>query len=99
LRASRVNATGSIGLIGVYIAPDPGAKDEQSKKGIYPFPVAEFFDNGITIGSGQAPVKKYSEYLRDLIVTGRAKPGRIVIHHIQIDEAPDAYDKTLHLPM
>ena len=80
-------------MIGVYIAPDPGAKDEQSRKGIYPSPVAEFFDKGITIGSGQAPVKKYNEYLRDLIVTGRAKPSRIVSHHIQIDEAPDAYDK------
>jgi threonine dehydrogenase-like Zn-dependent dehydrogenase len=28
-----------------------------------------------------------------LIVNGRAKPGRIVSHHINIDEAPEAYDK------
>jgi threonine dehydrogenase-like Zn-dependent dehydrogenase len=75
------------------MAPDPGAKDEQSKKGISPFPVADFFDKGITMGSGQAPVKKYNEYLRDLIVTGRAKPGNIVSHHIKIDDASDAYDK------
>jgi glutathione-independent formaldehyde dehydrogenase len=26
-------------------------------------------------------------------VSGRAKPGQIVSHRIQIDEAPDAYDK------
>ena len=88
-----VNATGSIGMIGVYIAPDPGAKNAEAKKGIFPFPVAEFFDKGITMGSGQAPVKKYNEYLRDLIVNGRAKPSQIVSHRIQIDEAPDAYDK------
>jgi glutathione-independent formaldehyde dehydrogenase len=88
-----VNPTGSIGMIGVYIAPDPGAKSEQSKEGIFPFPVAEFFDKGITMGSGQAPVKKYNEYLRDLIVNGRAKPSKIVSHHIRIDEAPDAYAK------
>ena len=87
-----VNATGHVGLIGVYIAPDPGAKGD-AKKGIYPFPVADFFDKGITMGSGQAPVKKYNEYLRDLIVNGRAKPSKIVSHHIHIDEAPDAYDK------
>ena len=68
-----VNATGSIGMIGVYIAPDPGAKNAEAKKGIFPFPVAEFFDKGITMGSGQAPVKKYNEYLRDLIVNG---PGQ-----------------------
>ena len=65
-----VNATGHVGLIGVYIAPDPGAKGD-AKKGIYPFPVADFFDKGITMGSGQAPAKKYNEYLRDLIVNAR----------------------------
>jgi glutathione-independent formaldehyde dehydrogenase len=88
-----VNPTGSIGVIGVYIAPDPGAKSEHGKKGIYPFRIADFFDKGISMGSGQAPVKKYNEYLRDLIVNGKAKPSKIVSHHIDIDDAPDAYDK------
>jgi glutathione-independent formaldehyde dehydrogenase len=88
-----VNATGHVGLIGVYIAPDPGAKGEDAKKGVYKFPIADFFDKGVTMGSGQAPVKKYNEYLRDLIVNGRAKPSQIVSHRIPIDEAPDAYDK------
>jgi glutathione-independent formaldehyde dehydrogenase len=87
-----VNPTGTIGMIGVYMSPDPGAKGD-AKQGIFPFRVAEFFDKGITMGSGQAPVKKYNEYLRDLIVNGRAKPGQIVSHHIDIDDAPDAYDK------
>ena len=45
------------------------------------------------MGSGQAPVKKYNEYLRDLIVNGRAKPSKIVSHHIRIDDAPGAYEK------
>lgn len=88
-----VNATGHVGMIGVYIAPDPGAKSEEAKKGIYRFPVADFFDKGITMGSGQAPVKKYNEYLRDLIISGRAKPSKIVSHHIPIEDAPDAYAK------
>jgi glutathione-independent formaldehyde dehydrogenase len=38
-------------------------------------------------------VKRYNEYLRDLIVNGRAKPSKIVSHHIRIDDAPHAYDK------
>ena len=42
---------------------------------------------------GQAPVKKYNEYLRDLILQWRANPAKIVSHHIPIDQAPDAYDK------
>lgn len=88
-----VNPTGHVGLIGVYIAPDPGGKNENAKNGVYNFPIADFFDKGITMGSGQAPVKKYNEYLRDLIVNGRAKPSQIVSHRIPIDEAPDAYSK------
>jgi glutathione-independent formaldehyde dehydrogenase len=88
-----VNPTGAVGVIGVYIAPDPGAKDEKQKKGIFPFPLADFFAKGLTIGTGQAPVKKYNEYLRDLIISGRAKPSKIVSHHINIDQAPDAYSK------
>lgn len=56
-----VNATGCIAVIGVYITPDPGAKTEDAKIGIFPFPIADFFDQGISMGSGQAPVKKYNE--------------------------------------
>jgi glutathione-independent formaldehyde dehydrogenase len=88
-----VNATGHLCIIGVYLAPDPGAKDKQAKQGIFPIPVAEIFDKSLTIGGGQAPVKKYNEYLRDLIVNGRAKPSKIVSHHIDIDDVPEAYEK------
>lgn len=88
-----VNAAGNIALIGVYMAPDPGGKDEQAKQGIYPLPIGDMFDNAVTIGMGQAPVKKYNEYLRDLIIQGKAHPGQIVSHHIRIDKAPEAYDK------
>ncbi|MGC1783095.1 MAG: glutathione-independent formaldehyde dehydrogenase [Acidobacteriaceae bacterium] len=91
--AELVNPTGSIGIIGVYLAPDPLAPNEQAKKGVYPLPIAKFWDNGISFGMGQTPVKKYSEYLRDLIIAGRAKPSQIVSHHIEIDEAVDAYKK------
>jgi hypothetical protein len=41
----------------------------------------------------RTPVKKYSEHLRDLIIAGRAKPSQIVSHHIEIEEAVDAYKK------
>lgn len=91
--AKVVNPAGNICLIGVYMMPDPGGKTEQEKQGIYPLPIGELFDKAITIGMGQCPVKKYNEYLRDLIIQGRAHPGRIVSHHIDIEEAPEAYDR------
>jgi len=55
--------------------------------------MADFFDKALSLGTGQAPVKRYNEYLRDLIVNGHAKPSKIVSHHIEIDEAPEAYQK------
>jgi glutathione-independent formaldehyde dehydrogenase len=88
-----VNAAGAIGLIGVYMAPDPGAPNEQAKQGTYPLPIGKLFDKAVEIGMGQAPVKRYNEYLRDLIIEGRVKPSQIVSHHIRIDKAPDAYEK------
>lgn len=42
---------------------------------------------------GQCPVKRYNAFLRDLIVDGRAKPGRIITHRIRMSEAPGAYSK------
>lgn len=42
---------------------------------------------------GQAPVKRYNEYLRDLIVAGRAKPSVIVSHRLPLEKAPEAYEK------
>lgn len=93
LCAKVVNAAGNICLIGVYMAPDPGGKNEEEKQGIHPLPIGELFDKAVTIGMGQCPVKKYNEYLRDLIVQGKAHPGKIVSQHIKIEDAPDAYDK------
>ena len=42
---------------------------------------------------GQANVKRYNRYLRDLIVAGRAIPSQSVSHEIPLEGAPEAYDK------
>lgn len=88
-----VNPGGSIALIGVYTDTDPGAEDGDKKLGIFPFHIGKVFSKGLTIRGGQTPVKKYSEYLRDLIVNGRAKPSKIITQHIRIEDAPKAYKK------
>ena len=38
-------------------------------------------------------MKRYNAYLRDLIISGRAKPSFIVSHRLTLDDAPDAYRK------
>ena len=88
-----VNPTGSIGIVGVYLPQDPGGSDEKKKKGIIDVALGDLFDHGVTIGMGQTPVKKYNVYLRDLILSGRAKPSQIVSHRISLDEVPEAYRK------
>jgi hypothetical protein len=48
---------------------------------------------GLQVGTGQAPVKRYNRYLRDLIIARRAKPSFVVSHELPLDQAPMAYDK------
>ncbi len=89
--ARLVNPTGMIGLIGVYFPSDPGANTAEAKKGEYLLPLGQLWANGITTATGQAPVKRYNAFLRDLIVAGRAKPSFIVSHRLPLSEAAEAF--------
>ncbi|MDP8952801.1 MAG: aldehyde dehydrogenase, partial [Actinomycetota bacterium] len=40
-----------------------------------------------------ANVKRYNRELRDLIVSGRAKPSFVVSKELPLDDAPDAYHR------
>ncbi len=86
-----VRATGHIGVVGVYVPEDPQAATEEAKHGRVAFDYGTAFTKGISIGSGQCPVMKYNRELRDLIISGRAKPSFIVSHELGLDEAPEAY--------
>ncbi|MBF0671086.1 MAG: glutathione-independent formaldehyde dehydrogenase [Salinibacterium sp.] len=86
-----VRATGSLGVVGVYVPEDPGAATENAKEGRIAFNYGEAFTKGLSIAGGQCPVKKYNRYLRDLIIQGRATPSQIVSHELSLEEAPGAY--------
>ena len=88
-----VRATGSIGVVGVYEPEDPGASSEGAKDGRYGFDFGTAFTKGISIGTGQCPVKKYNRYLRDLIIREQASPSVIVSHEASLEDAVEAYDK------
>ncbi len=90
---SVVRSAGAIGVVGVYMPSDPQAATEGAKEGRIGWDYGTFFTKGLRMGTGQAPVKRYNRQLRDLILTGRAKPSFIVSHEVTLDEAPDAYDK------
>ena len=88
-----INSTGNLGIVGVYMVGDPNGATKQAKEGVLELPWAEIFEKGISLGTGQCPVKKYNMYLRDLIISGRAKPSFIVSHRLPLEDAPDAYLK------
>jgi glutathione-independent formaldehyde dehydrogenase len=88
-----VRATGAIGVVGVYNPTDPGGATEEAKEGRIAFDFGTAFTKGISIGTGQCPVKRYNRELRDLIIHGKATPGSIVSHELSLDEAPHAFDQ------
>ena len=86
-----VRSTGAIGVIGVYMPEDPGAATEGAKEGRIGFDYGTLFSKGLRMGTGQAPVKRYNRQLRDLIVAGRATPGLLVSHELDLAEGLTAY--------
>jgi glutathione-independent formaldehyde dehydrogenase len=88
-----VKTTGGIGVVGVYVPSDPQAASEGAQQGRIGFDYGTFFQKGQQMGTGQCPVKRYNERLRDLIVAGQARPSLLVSHELSLDEAPAAYEK------
>ncbi len=86
-----VRTTGGIGVVGVYVPENPGAADEGAKEGRIGFDYGTFFTKGQSMGTGQAPAKRYNRQLRDLITAGRATPSFIVSHELPLTDAADGY--------
>jgi glutathione-independent formaldehyde dehydrogenase len=87
-----VKATGTIGVVRVFVPQDPGARDPLAKKGQVAFDVEKFWFKGQKMGAGQCNVKAYNRRLRDLIHHGRANPSLIISHELPLEEVPSAYD-------
>ena len=86
-----VKFTGGIGSVGVFIPQDPGSPNELGKKGEIAFDYGLHWFKGQSLGSGQAPIKRYNRELRALIHAGKAKPSWIVSHELPLAQAPDGY--------
>jgi glutathione-independent formaldehyde dehydrogenase len=91
--AAVINPTGFAGIIGVYMPEDPGATTKNLQNGVMKIPFGTYWSKGITIGTGQAPVKRYNEMLRDLIIAGKAHPGMIVSHDVALKDAAEYYER------
>lgn len=86
-----VRPTGALGVVGVYPSQDPKSSDKLEKEGQIAFDFGEFFEKGLSMGSGQCNVKRYNRHLAKLIEKGKAKPSFLVSHELALEEAADAY--------
>ena len=86
-----VKATGGIGVVGVFLPEDPGAKDKLAKEGKIAFDFGQLWIKGQHVATGQANVKAYNRKLSNLIEAGKAKPSWIISHELPLDQAPEAY--------
>jgi glutathione-independent formaldehyde dehydrogenase len=88
-----VNPTGALGIAGVYVGRDPEAAEKLGKRGHMDVPWATLFRKGIKVGFGRTDDERYNVHLRNMIVSGRAKPSFVVSHHISFEEVEEAYKK------
>ena len=86
-----VKATGTLGIVGVYVPQDPHAQDKLAKMGQIAFDFGKFWFKGQKMGTGQCNVKAYNRRLMDLIHHGKANSSMIISHEMPLEEAPDAY--------
>jgi glutathione-independent formaldehyde dehydrogenase len=90
--ARLVNPTGHLAIVGVYAEKDLQPASEGHDDGRLTVPWATFFNRGISVGFGRTHDRRYTVLLRDLVLSGRARPGVVVTHHGGLDDAPRLYE-------
>jgi len=88
-----VRPTGQLGIPGLYVPSDPNAPDEMAAQGRLGIDFGKLFEKGQRLGTGQCNVKAYNRELRDLIIEGRADPSWVVSHRVDLERAPEMYQR------
>ena len=85
-------AAGAIGIPGLYVTEDPGAKDEAAKRGNLTMRLGLGWAKSHSFTTGQTPVMKYNHGLMMAILHDRIKIAKAVnTTVITLDQAPQAY--------
>lgn len=75
-----VRRGGTVTVVGVYGTPFDN------------FPLHQWFDKGIKMRGGQAPVHNYIDHLIDLVQTGKVTLNDIITHNVPLADASKMYD-------
>jgi glutathione-independent formaldehyde dehydrogenase len=90
MKAAR--AGGKIGIPGLYVTEDPGAKEAAAKTGNLSVRLGLGWAKSLAFYTGQCPVMKYHNYLMQAILNDKIKIADAVnVKVIGLDEAPAAY--------
>jgi len=85
-------AAGSIGIPGLYVTEDPGAKDAGAKLGNLSLRLGLGWAKSHSFSTGQTPVMKYNRGLMMAILNDRIQIAKAVnVEVIPLEKAPDAY--------
>jgi glutathione-independent formaldehyde dehydrogenase len=85
-------AAGAIGIPGLYVTDDPGAKERAAKQGNLSLRLALGWAKSHTFHTGQTPVLKYNRQLMQVILWDRLPIARIVnVKVIDLAHAPEGY--------
>ena len=83
---------GGVGIPGLYVVEDPGAPNEEAKKGILKIRIGKGWAKSLHFHTGQAPVLQYNRQLMQAILHDRLPIAKIVnATVISLDNAPQGY--------
>lgn len=89
---SITRAAGGIGIPGLYVTEDPGAKDKAAQHGALSMRFGLGWAKSHRFYTGQTPVLRYNRSLMQAILYGRLPIAKIVNATVlSLDEAPEGY--------
>jgi glutathione-independent formaldehyde dehydrogenase len=90
-------AGGGLGIPGLYVTGDPGAKDEAAKQGSLSIRIGLGWAKSHTFATGQCPVMRYHRDLMMAILEDRCQIAKAVnATVIPLDDAPQGYENFDH---
>jgi glutathione-independent formaldehyde dehydrogenase len=85
-------AGGALGIPGLYVTDDPGAVDDNAKRGSLSIRLGLGWAKSHSFVTGQTPVLKYNRQLMNAILYNKIKIAKAVnVTVITLDEAPKGY--------
>ncbi|GAA3647569.1 glutathione-independent formaldehyde dehydrogenase [Nonomuraea antimicrobica] len=89
--ARLINPAGHLGIAGVFAEKDLHPAPQGHADGRLTVPWATLFSKGVSVRFGRTHDRRYTVLLRDLVLSGRARPSVVVTHHGRLEDAPELF--------